>query len=464
MTRRIAIAILVTTWISLIVIGTTIYAATRHVLLANLDASILSKAMTLQEAVEGTASGLAPGASLPEGDRYIVRSATGRTLARPTTTPAPLVESPLVLNRAFVVLADGQRLRTLTFSAVPIRASGQAARITITYSASCAQFDALLRKLMLWLLGASTVCGLVSAAAAVVMSRIALGPLRQTADVIGEIDERQLDRRIDTTSLPTELVPMAERLNQMLSRLQSAFERRRRFLADASHELRTPVTAILTTAEVALRRPRAAEALAGSLRACLSDARALRHLVDWLMQQVRSESSAIVEPAERFDAIQLIRECIDSVTRASCDNSVQIRADLPPELQLITQAGRLRSVITNLLQNAVEYGRPGGSVAVSCAIGEKFVLTVADDGPGIAPELLKCLFEPFARGARNGRDGNGHLGLGLSIVRAHVTAMGGVCETRSIAGTGTTFCVVLARSVVCEVSETGEPMTIISAS
>src|SRR5437762_6398593 len=89
--------------------------------------------------------------------------------------------------------------------------------------------------------------GLVTAAVAVRVSRSALRPLNQTAQQIGAIDEQKLDRRIDAAALPPELTPMAERLNEMLARLQEAFTLRNQFIGDASHELRTPVAALVTT-------------------------------------------------------------------------------------------------------------------------------------------------------------------------------------------------------------------------
>src|SRR5207302_105383 len=101
--------------------------------------------------------------------------------------------------------------------------------------------------------------GVVAAAAVILATRLALRPLRQTAAAIGAIDERDLGRRIDGAALPPELAPVAARLNEMLARLEQAFAQRKQFLADASHELRTPVAALVTTLEVALRRPRGAE-------------------------------------------------------------------------------------------------------------------------------------------------------------------------------------------------------------
>lgn len=444
MTRRIAVAILLTTWTALIVIGVATYLAARHVLLTNLDDSIVARASALPSAlgVAATANG-----SVPAGDRYVIRSPSGRTLARPTTATAEA--TPAILGRAFTTLGDGTRMRTLTLALAPNSARADSAKpITITYSASAQQFDRLLNKLAIWLGVVGGACGLCAAGAAVILSRLSLRPLLQTADTIGTIDERQLARRIDGNALPTELRPMARRLNEMLARLEQAFDQRRRFMADASHELRTPVAAIVTTIEVALRRPREAAELTDSLRACLSDAAALRHLVDRLMQRARSEAPVFEESAAPFDAVAVLEECAESVTRAEGEKRVVIKRQLPDRLYLTSGSDRLRGIAMNLLTNAVEYSDPDGTVDLSCDVGDEVMIFVSDHGPGISPELLPRLFEPFAR-AGTRPNGNGrHLGLGLSIVQAHVQALGGRCEVQSVPGSGATFRVLLPKSLV----------------
>jgi signal transduction histidine kinase len=474
-TRRIAIYILLTTWVALVLIGFAVYVATRQVLLADLDDAIVARAMQLPVALGMAEPGGVPigGGGAADGDRFLVRNSVGRTLARPTTSPASAGLTPVVVNHTFSQLADGRRLRTLTIALV--RNGGAAAGddeeaatvvgnggkpITVTYSGSAAQFDHLLTRLAMCLVITGVSCGVCAAAASLVLSRSALRPLRQTADIIGEIDERRLARRIETAALPPELQPMAQHLNDMLARLESAFEQRRRFLAAASHELRTPVAAMLTTIEVALRRPRGADALLESLRSCLGDAVAMRQLVDRLMEQVRSESTSLNnEQPEAFDVVVTLNDCADAVLRASGDKEVRLVRRLPASpLMMLGEPARLRSIVTNLLANAVEYVPAGGQVEMACETaavgyvggngngdGEELVVTVSDNGPGISAELLPRLFEPFVRG-ESPRTQNGHLGLGLSLVQAHARAMGGRCEVVQVVGSrGATFRVYLPR-------------------
>jgi two-component system, OmpR family, heavy metal sensor histidine kinase CusS len=443
-TRRLATAILLITWAALLVISIVVYAAARHVMLTDLDASIVARATALPERL-GVSTTPAEH-NVPAGDRYVIKNAAGRTIARPVMTLS--AEGIEVLDRRFVSSEDGSRQRTLKLSMTP--ADGNSKPLTVVYSTSAERFDNLLRTLVLWLVAATLGCGAISAWAALVLARITLRPLHETASQIGAIDERHLDRRINTQALPNELAPTAERLNEMLTRLESAFQQRTRFLSEASHELRTPVAALMTTIEVALRRPREADELTKILQACLTDAAALRELVDRLMQQVRSQTKALDESPKRFDLAALLAECADSVDRSQEQRRVEVRMQLPEQLMVISQPGRLRSIVTNLLSNAVEYNREGGLVELNCEVGNELVITVSDTGPGIDTKLLPRLFQPFSRGDA-ARHAQRHFGLGLSIVQAHLEALAGRCEVESELGKGTRFRVILPADIVSTV-------------
>lgn len=445
MTRRIATAILLITWAALLILSSVVYAAARHVMLTDLDASIVARASALPERLGVSATPAQH--SVPAGDRYVIKGAV-RTIARPATRVAPA--NTQILNRQFVRAEDGQRYRTLTMMMSP--ANGSNEPMTITYSTSAGRFDDLLNRLALWLIATTLACGALSAWAAIVIARVALRPLKSTASQIGAIDERTLDRRIDEKALPTELTPTAERLNEMLGRLEAAFHQRTRFLSEASHELRTPVAALMTTIEVALRRPREAAELTEILQACLSDATALRELVDRLMQQVRSQTPDLNQPAEEFDLVQLLAECADSVERSQEQRHIEVRTVLPDQLIVNTQPGRIRSIVTNLLSNAVEYNRDGGHVELRLEVSDQVAISVTDTGPGIDEKLLPRLFQPFSRGdaARNAQR---HFGLGLSIVQAHAQALGATIDVSSEVGKGTRFAIALPLTIVKKSTE-----------
>jgi signal transduction histidine kinase len=265
--------------------------------------------------------------------------------------------------------------------------------------------------------------------------------------VIGTIDEKKLDRRVAAMELPAELRPMAEKLNEMLARLEREFVQRKQFLADTAHELRTPVAAILTRLEVTLRRPREAGALTDALRIALSDVRLLRRLVDALLEQVRNDRTLAGKEPMCVDVSALLEQCATLADSLACAKEVTIErkfaAGLLGEFQLVG----LQSIITNLLANAVQYSPVGSSIELSAsAVGNQLQLSVRDCGPGIDPDVLPHIFEPFYRGdsAHNGNEG--HLGLGLFLVQSHAKAMGGRCEVDTAVGMGCVFRVWLPLS------------------
>jgi len=440
MTRRIALTILFTVWAMLIAGGLTAYLTTRSILLADLDASLIRRALSLQELGPGHMLSL-----LQPGDRYLVKDPQMRTLSRPATAPVDRPRAALV-HASFQPLAGQHRLRTVTLRVpAPVAQPNQTPLfMTVTYSGLAGDFDRLLNRLALGLGVFTAVGGLMATILAAKVARAALRPLHHTAQTIGVIDEANLSRRVEVQRLPPELVPMAQRLNEMLGRLQQAFAQRRQFLADASHELRTPVAALTTTLEVTLRQPRQAEAYRRALESCLGDARMLRRLVDALMHQVRGERPASEEALEEMDIAPLLTECADVAGSLGQDRSIRVVRSFIGPLMCVTAPPRLRSILLNLLANAVEYNKPGGQVElIAAARNGSLHISVSDTGQGISSEDLPHLFEPFFRGHGQSDGQSQHLGLGLALVRAHTQALGGQCTVQSTPGRGSTFNVIL---------------------
>ena len=239
---------------------------------------------------------------------------------------------------------------------------------------------------------------------------------------------------------------MAEKLNSMLERLDTSMKQRRRFLADASHELRTPVAALMTALELGTRRTRDAQSYREILEACLADARHLRRLVEALMAQVKGEAPVDAGGWETIDLRDFIHECTAIVRPLAEVKSVQISSVAEEVASIRTQPTRLRSVLLNLLSNAIEYNRVGGRIDLTAErTGGWVELEVRDTGPGIAPEHLSHVFQPFFR-ADESRQASEHLGLGLFLVQSHVKALGGEVSVQSELGAGTAFRVRLPAS------------------
>lgn len=456
MTRRIALAILLTVWTTLVVGGVVVYATTRSLLLADLDASLVRRARGLKELREMKQA--APNLSESAGDRYVITTPLRRTLGR---LPASEIRAPepLVESASTATLGDGSRVRSVTLRFTP---SEGGEPVTVIYSGSAERCYDILRRLEIALAVFGLWAGAGAAGAAILVSRAALRPLRETGQAIGAIDERRLDRRIDPTALPVELHPVAARLNEMLDRLQSAFNQRKQFLADASHELRTPVAALVTTIEVALRRPRGAAEMRETLRVCLSDARMLRQLVQALMEHARSDSAAHRQTLETFDAAPLLHQCADVAEGLAIGRDVTVRRLIPDSLEVTGHPMPLRGIVTNLMGNAVEHNHVRGWVELLVqASGRNLEIVVSDNGPGIPPDDLSHVFEPFyrAKTPASGADEGAHLGLGLFLVDSHIKAMGGTCQISSTPGVGTSIRVRIpaalsARAPIMEASLT----------
>ena len=439
MTRRVATAILLTVWALLIVGGAVTYAITRAILLDDLDVSIMARASTLPELHGQT------GLKRPleyARDRYLVRDDRGQTLMRARSEDLA-TDRPRVIGRAFATLGDGMRVRSLTLEADRPEPGRSSRRMTIVYSSPTATFDAALRRLAWSLAAFGALSGGGAAAVAVLVARRALLPLRQTATTLAAISENTLHHRVDAAALPSELKPVAARLNEMLQKLDLAFAQRRQFLADASHELRTPVAALVTALEVAVSRPRSAERLLQTMESCLFDARQLHHLVEQLLEQVRSENFQAAGPTERVNIDELLDRCVRRVAPLAQQRGIEIRRSPACDLVIRTQPQRVQSIVVNLLSNAIEHNdHPAGLVELVCeASGEGLAISVRDNGPGIASEHLPHLFEPFYRVHSTGD--RGHLGLGLFLVNAHANALGAVSRIDSEMGVGTTVRVVL---------------------
>ena len=441
MTTRITLAILLTTWAILIVGETAAFLTARASLLALLDDTIITRAARLAEISAGSRDDDAP-VNVPQGDRFQIRNEHDVVIEAGVGASQPPVKT--ILAARFENDEKGRRIRTVTVRVNVYRDNRPPVPYVVTYSRDARRFDQLLSQLALMLLMISLSCGLTTAWLALKLSRAALRPLHKTADEIAEIDEQNLGRRIDANAMPAELVPMTRRLNEMLERLQNVFQQRKQFLADAAHELRTPTAALLTTLEVALRRPRDQAALVETMQSGLQDARRLRKLVEQLMEHARSEHLRGPESMQEADVPAMLRECVQIVTPLAREKEIAIDQELPAELPFVTQRERMRSIVLNLLSNAIEYNRVGGTVRLAAARENGTLrLTVADTGQGIAPEQLPQVFEPFYRGGNGRGDDPEHLGLGLFLVRSHVDALHGKCEIDSRVGEGTTLRITL---------------------
>ncbi len=280
----------------------------------------------------------------------------------------------------------------------------------------------------------------------------ALSPLAEISAAAGRISAGNLKERIELEGMDSELGQLAMVLNATFSRLEKAFAQQQQFTADAAHELRTPVTVMLTQAQTALSRERDAAGYRQALEACLRAAQRMRRLIETLLALARLEAGQEFMKMTSVNLASVTEETVRLLTPLAEEKQIEIRHDLKPVLVKGDHA-RLGQVVENLVANAIQYNREKGWVQLTLTCEENAaVLKVADCGRGIPAEVLPHVFERFRR-ADPSRTGSGNSGLGLAISRAIVMAHNGDIEVDSRENDGTVFRVKLPISSSASASE-----------
>jgi two-component system, OmpR family, sensor kinase len=280
------------------------------------------------------------------------------------------------------------------------------------------------------------------------LARRSLSPVVEMGTQAARIGADNLHQRLQVANAQDELGHLAETFNSLLDRLDQSFEQQRRFMADASHELRTPVAILCGEADVALSQAsRSPEDYRASLDILRSEAKRLKHIVEDLFTLARADAGQYPLTLTNFYLDELVTECTRSVRTLAAAKQITLCCDTSNEMPMRADEALLRRMIVNLLDNAIKYTPPGGSVSVTWDVQDsQYKITVSDTGQGIPGELQSRIFERFFRvdkaRSRSENDGGG-AGLGLSISRWIVQAHAGQLElTRSDTG-GSTFTVLL---------------------
>lgn len=277
----------------------------------------------------------------------------------------------------------------------------------------------------------------------------AVHPIHEVTDQAEEIGARSLDRRIEAYADTVEYRRLVEVLNTMLSRLQGAFESQRRFTADASHELRSPLTAMRGEIEVALRRPRAPEEYVEVLESSLEETERLSRLSEDLLTLARSDSATLRPNPEHVDALDVVERVVERQGGRARENAITVKVTAEPPTDAVVDRGMLGQVVWNLLDNALKFSPAGSTVELGLrGDGEVLTLVVEDSGPGLGDIDEVSVWERFSRGdsARTNRGAGTSTGLGLAIVRALVEAHGGSVAAGNRPEGGARFTVRVPRS------------------
>jgi signal transduction histidine kinase len=238
-----------------------------------------------------------------------------------------------------------------------------------------------------------------------------------------------------------EISRLAVTLNEMLSRLQASLEHERRFVADASHELRTPVALLRTELELALRRPRSADDLKLAIRSALVETERLSQLADDLLLLARTEDGSLPLRAQRTDLAEVFDTVVRRFATRARESDRALCAEPTVEV-VVADPNRLEQALDNLVENALSYGA-GDVLIFANGNGDSIDVHVADRGPGFAEAFLERAFDRFSRDDEV--RGEGGAGLGLSIVQVIATAHGGHATAANRAGGGADVWLTLPR-------------------
>ncbi len=422
------------------VLAGVLYLLIHESLVSQFDAALKAKARLLSAQVKRESDGSVEAEfvehPVPEFTRsrepeyFEIVDGDGRTLLRSLSLGARDLHRPVVGNggvgKGNLRLPDGRRGRVVALRFIPAAERGEersVAPLLLVLAQEREPLDDALEAV----LAALGVTGLLLLGGAVYIVRsvvhAGLRPLDRVADQAGRIDATSLDVRFPEQGMPSELAAICTRLNQLLGRLQTSFERERRFTSDVAHELRTPLAELRSLTEVALKWPDAESGSQESLKETLEIAVQMQHIVTNLLALARCHEGREEVSLGAVPLASLARDCWRPFQQRAAERGLEIVWRLA-DTEVRADRSLLSQILTNLFSNAVEYSAAGGRVeCIVEARGEATALVVSNATETLKAADLPHLFEPFWRkdAARTDR---GHVGLGLALVWAMAQRLG----------------------------------------
>ncbi len=375
----------------------------------------------------------------------VVRDERGATIAEAQqlaevpdlAIPSGVSEQPQFDSLALPTLG---RMRRLTVS-IPTNQGPH----TLMLLAELEHMDEELALVISTLLLTIPVTLLVAAGLAYLLAFKALAPVDQLRQMTDEITAERLDRRLPVPNPDDELGHLALTINSMIARLEQSFAEIRRFTADASHELRTPVAVIRSEAEMGADLSGDVEEARSRFQSILEECTRLTSATSQLLTLSRGDADVTQSVEEHVSIGALLQEIVDAMRPLACDKQQSLTiGSLDPEAVVLADPERLRQVFHNLVDNAIKYTQSGGTIQLAChRENSEVVAEVQDNGIGIPEEHVPKIFNRFYRVTKETASNAGGAGLGLSIVHNIVAKLGGRVEVESTPGEGSLFRVFL---------------------
>jgi len=326
---------------------------------------------------------------------------------------------------SFIIWIEGERVRVLAF---PARNGSQP--VIIVTGASTGVADAAQSRAQAVILAAGPAAVAAAGLGAWVLAGATLRPVTRMRRRLADITERNPAARLRVPAGRDEIASLAVTMNALLDRLQLALDRQRDFVADASHELLTPLTALRAELELAGRPGRSRAALEAAVTAAAGDTERLIHLAGDLLLLARAqEGASFLRPAE-VDVPGLLAAAARAFAGQARARGVTLQVRADPVPAVTADPERLRQAVDNLLSNAIRHSPAGGAVELAAGKNRRpgqdlVIIEVRDQGPGFPPGFLPHAFERFSRADVGRSRAEGGTGLGLAIVDLIARAHGG---------------------------------------
>jgi heavy metal sensor kinase len=286
---------------------------------------------------------------------------------------------------------------------------------------------------------------LFSAVGGYLLAGRALAPVTTITDLAERISPRDLGARLDLDLPHDELGRLARTFDDMLARIDDAFERQRRFTGDAAHELRTPLSMMRSQVDLALARPRSDAFYQEALQRLDDDVDRMTGLVSTLLTLARADAGQLTLDRAPFDIADTVELVVEQYAPIAAEAGITLRGE-PATAPLVADEDLLVQVLVNLIDNALAHTLAGGVVTVGCGMNDCHIrLWVSDTGEGIAPEHQDRVFDRFYRVDAGRSRERGGTGLGLAICRAIVEALNGSISLASELGRGTCVEILLPK-------------------
>ena len=317
----------------------------------------------------------------------------------------------------------------------------------VVVAASLANVRSIQSRLMATLLLSIPAAILLSMVGGALLARQAIEPLDRMTSTAQKISADRMNERIQLEGADIELRRLAESFNEMLERLDQSFKQIRQFTADASHELRTPVTILMGETDLALNGLLDYEECRAALSSRREELQRMSRIIDDLLTLSQFDHSQQMLHRTPLDFSDLVIEVCEQQRNQARSKAVELELTRTAPAMMEGDSSRLRQMVRNLLDNAIKYTPGGGKVTIELEQSNgSFELRISDNGIGIPSEDLPHIFDRFYRVDKARTRAEGGTGLGLSIVKQVVEAHVGKLKVRSEVGAGTVMTVVMGNN------------------